>query len=93
MKAWIRIRNLDPESESGCAIRSGSTFLCLQDPDPDPPKNIMHPQHCLHLHPFYSVRQKKRGKVGKLPTTVPEFVRRGVPEVYKRTAGKEPFLR
>jgi hypothetical protein len=42
---------------------------------------------------LYSVRQKKKGKVGKLPTTVPQFVRRGVPEVYKRTAAKEPFLR
>jgi hypothetical protein len=42
---------------------------------------------------LFSVRQKKRGKVGKLPTTVPEFVRRGVPEVYKKTAAKEPFLR
>jgi hypothetical protein len=45
------------------------------------------------LHPLFSVRKKKRGKVGKLPTTVPEFVRRGVPEVYKRTAAKEPFFR
>jgi hypothetical protein len=44
-------------------------------------------------YPLFSVRQKKKGKVGKLPTTVPEFVRRGVPEVYKKTAAKEPFLR
>jgi hypothetical protein len=42
---------------------------------------------------LFSVQQKKRGKVGKLPTTVPEFVGRGVPEDYKRTAAKEPFLR
>jgi hypothetical protein len=39
------------------------------------------------------VRRKKRGKVGKLPTSVAELVRKGVPEVYQKTAGKEPFLR
>ena len=87
---WMESKFLKRESVLRIRI---NVFLCLQDPDPDPPQNIMHPQHCLHLHPLYSVRQKKRGKVGKLPTTVPEFVRRGVPEVYKRTAAKEPFLR
>jgi len=42
---------------------------------------------------FCRVRRKKRGKVGKLPTSVAQLVRKGVPEVYQKTAGKEPFLR
>jgi hypothetical protein len=34
---------------------------------------------------------RREGK-SELPMTVPDFICRDVPEVYRRTAGKEPFL-
>jgi hypothetical protein len=41
---------------------------------------------------FVLCSPKEERESGKLPTTVPDFIRQGVPEVYRRTAGKEPFL-
>ncbi len=54
-----------------------------------PPPN----RHSQWTNLLCRVRKKKRWKVGKLSTSVAEFVRKVIPEVYQKTAGKEPFLR
>lgn len=42
---------------------------------------------------YYRLRKKKRGRLGKSPTSTRDLVEKGLPNVYSFTGSGEPFLR
>lgn len=42
---------------------------------------------------YFRVRNNLRGKLGPVPTTMEAVIAQGVPPVYRKTVGGEPFLR
>jgi hypothetical protein len=54
---------------------------------------ITHINNVSHTQAYMRLRNKNRGKLGPLPKSIAEVVSKGVPDIFSRTYGDEPFLR